>query len=268
MSKLPKSKVVTIDQAMEHCYSGMTVMIPGFVNCGVPETLIKAMIEKGVTDLDVISNNTSVKGRGIGRLVHENRIKHITCSHIGSNTETVEKVVAGEINVTFTPQGTLCERMRAGGAGIGGVLTPTGLGTPMQEGKQVIEVNGKKYLLELPLHADVALIHAWKADKMGNLIYRRTARNFNPIMATAADFVIVEAEEIVEVGMLEPDYIMTPGCLVDMIVQGAPTEGKEGGGDDNERERTDCSQNCEVFQGWRRGQPGNWSSHSGHELYP
>ena len=131
MSKLPKSKVVTIDQAMEHCKSGMTVMIPGFVNCGVPETLIKAMIEKGITDLNVISNNTSVKGRGIGRLVHENRIKHITCSHIGSNTETVEKVVAGEINVTFTPQGTLCERMRAGGAGIGGVLTPTGLRTPM-----------------------------------------------------------------------------------------------------------------------------------------
>lgn len=242
MSKLPKSKVVTIDQAMEHCFSGMTVMIPGFVNCGVPETLIKAMIEKGVTDLNVISNNTSVKGRGIGRLVHENRIKHITCSHIGSNTETVEKVVAGEINVTFTPQGTLCERMRAGGAGIGGVLTPTGLRTPMQDGKQVLEwdsekgeykfvtdadpVKGKRFILELPLHADVALIHAWKADKMGNLIYRRTARNFNPIMATAADFVIVEAEEIVEVGMLEPDYVMTPGCLVDMIVKGAPTEGK------------------------------------------
>lgn len=227
---------------MEHCQSGMTVMIPGFVNCGVPETLIKALIDKGITDLNVISNNTSVKGRGIGRLVHENRIKHITCSHIGSNTETVEKVVAGEINVTFTPQGTLCERMRAGGAGIGGVLTPTGLRTPMQDGKQVLEwdsekgeykfvtdadpVKGKRFILELPLHADVALIHAWKADKMGNLIYRRTARNFNPIMATAADFVIVEAEEIVEVGMLEPDYVMTPGCLVDMIVQGAPTEGK------------------------------------------
>jgi acetate CoA/acetoacetate CoA-transferase alpha subunit len=242
MSKLPKSKVVSIDQAMEHCYNGMTVMIPGFVNCGVPETLIKALIEKGITDLDVISNNTSVKGRGIGRLVHEGRIKHITCSHIGSNTETVEKVVAGEINVTFTPQGTLCERMRAGGAGIGGILTPTGLRTPMQEGKQVLEwneakgtyqfvtdddpVQGKRFILELPLHANVALIHAWKADKMGNLIYRRTARNFNPIMATAADFVIVEAEEIVEVGMLEPDYIMTPGCLVNMIVQGAPTESK------------------------------------------
>ncbi|MBR6231332.1 MAG: CoA transferase subunit A [Lachnospiraceae bacterium] len=219
-----KSKVVTIDQAMEHCYDGMTVMLPGFVNCGVPETLIEALIEKGIKDLDVISNNTSVKGRGIGLLVHENRIKHITCTHIGNNTETVEKVVAGEINVTFTPQGTLCERMRAGGAGIGGILTPTGLGTPMEEGKQIINVDGKDYILEKPLHANVALIHAWKADKMGNLVYRRTARNFNPIMATAADFVIVEAEQIVEVGELDPDIIHTPGCLVDMIVQGRPTE--------------------------------------------
>ena len=202
----------------------MTVMLPGFVNCGVPETLIEALIEKGIKDLDVISNNTSVKGRGIGLLVHENRIKHITCTHIGNNTETVEKVVAGEINVTFTPQGTLCERMRAGGAGIGGILTPTGLGTPMEEGKQIINVDGKDYILEKPLHANVALIHAWKADKMGNLVYRRTARNFNPIMATAADFVIVEAEQIVEVGELDPDIIHTPGCLVDMIVQGRPTE--------------------------------------------
>lgn len=220
-----KSKVVTLDQAMERCYSGMTVMLPGFVNCGVPETLIQGLIEKGITDLDVISNNTSIKGVGIGRLVHEKRIKHLTCSHIGNNTETIEQVVNGEINVTFTPQGTLCERMRAGGAGLGGVLTPTGLGTPMEEGKQVLEVNGKKYILELPLHADVAFIHAWKADKMGNLVYRHTARNFNPIMATAADFVIVEAEEIVEVGELDPDNIHTPGCLVDMIVKGVPGTG-------------------------------------------
>ncbi|MCC8161912.1 MAG: CoA transferase subunit A [Lachnospiraceae bacterium] len=221
---MAKSKVVSIDEAMSHLFSGMRIMIPGFVNCGVPETLIKGIISAGYTDLDVISNNTSVQGRGIGRLVHENRIKHITCSHIGSNKETMAKVVAGEINVTFTPQGTLCERMRAGGAGIGGVLTPTGLGTPMQEGKPVIEVDGKQYILEKPLHADVAIIHAWKADKMGNCIYHHTAKNFNPIMATAADLVILEAEEIVEIGELEPDYIMTPGCLVDYVVQGCPAE--------------------------------------------
>jgi acetate CoA/acetoacetate CoA-transferase alpha subunit len=216
---MSRNKVVSLDTAMDKIQSGQTLMIPGFVNIGVPETLIKGIIDRGYTDFKIISNNTSVKGRGIGLLVHDNRIKHITCSHIGSNTETVEKVVAGEINVTFVPQGTLCERMRAGGAGIGGILTPTGLGTPIQEGKQVIEVDGKEYLLELPLHADVALIHAWKADKMGNVVYRRTARNFNQIMATAADYVIVEAEEIVEVGDLDPDFIMTPGCLVDMIVQ-------------------------------------------------
>ena len=221
---MAKSKVVSMEEAMSHVHSGMTVMIPGFVNCGVPETLIKAMIAAGYTDFHLISNNTSVQGRGIGLLVHENRIKHITCSHIGSNKETVAKVVAGEIDVTFTPQGTLCERIRAGGAGIGGVLTPTGLGTPIEEGKQIIQVDGKKYILETPLRADLALIHAWKADKMGNCIFRRTARNFNSIMATAADLVIVEAEEIVEVGELEPDFIMTPGCLVDYIVQGCRPE--------------------------------------------
>lgn len=221
---MAKTKIVSIEEAMTHVHSGMTVMIPGFVNCGVPETLIKAVIAAGYTDFNLISNNTSVQGRGIGLLVHENRIKHVTCSHIGSNKETVAKVVAGEIDVTFTPQGTLCERIRAGGAGIGGILTPTGLGTPMEEGKQIIEVDGKKYILETPLHADLALIHAWKVDRMGNCIFRHTARNFNSIMATAADFVIVEAEEIVEVGELEPDYIMTPGCLVDYIVQGCRPE--------------------------------------------
>ena len=216
---MTQNKVVSLDQAMEKLHDGLTVLIPGFVNCGVPETLIKGIIEKGYTNLSVISNNTSIKGRGIGLLVQENRIKHITCSHIGNNTETVEKVVAGEIDVTFVPQGTLCERVRAGGAGIGGILTPTGLGTPIAEGKPVIEVDGKKYLLEKPLRADVAILHAWKADKMGNVVYRRTARNFNQIFATAADYVIVEAEQIVEVGELDPDIINTPGCLVDMIVQ-------------------------------------------------
>lgn len=215
---MARNKVVTMDQAMEHVHSGMTLMIPGFVNCGVPETLIRGIISKGYTDFSIISNNTSVQGRGIGLLVHENRIKHITCSHIGSNKETVAKVVAGEIDVTFTPQGTLCERIRAGGAGIGGILTPTGLGTPMEEGKQVIEVDGKKYLLETPLHADVALLHAWKVDRMGNCLFRHTARNFNSIMATAADVVIVEAEQVVEVGEIDPDFVMTPGCLVDYIV--------------------------------------------------
>ncbi len=212
-------KVVSLEKAMEALHDNQTILIPGFVNIGVPETLIKGIIDKGCKNLNIISNNTSVRGRGIGLLVHENRIRHITCSHIGSNTETVEKVVAGEIDVTFVPQGTLCERVRAGGAGIGGVLTPVGIGTPVEEGKQIIELDGKKYLLEKALRGDVAIIHAWKADRMGNLVYRRTARNFNQIFATAADIVICEAEEIVEVGALDPDMIHTPGCLVDMIVK-------------------------------------------------
>ena len=238
---MPKNKVVTLEQAMEKCFDGMTVLLPGFVNCGVSETLIDGLMQKGVKDLHVISNNTSIKGQGIGRLVHDNRIKHITCSHIGNNTETVEKVVAGEINITFVPQGSLCEKTRAGGAGIGGILTPTGVGTPMQDGKQLLEwdeeagkykfvepgdpINGKRFILELPLHGDVCFIHAWKADTMGNVVYHRTARNFNEPFATAADWVICEAEEIVEVGTLDPDIINTPGALVDMAVQARKVEG-------------------------------------------
>ena len=235
---MAKNKIVSLDEAMSHIHSGMSVMIPGFVNCGVPETLIRGIIAADYSDFSVISNNTSVQGRGIGLLVHENRIKHITCSHIGSNKETVAKVVAGEIDVTFTPQGTLCERIRAGGAGIGGILTPTGLYTPMMDGKQVVEwdeetgkfkflegeivpdASKKRFILELPLHGDVCFVHAWKADKMGNVVYRRTSRNFNEAFATAADHVIVEAEQIVEVGELDPDEIMTPGFVVDAVVQG------------------------------------------------
>lgn len=219
---MAKNKVVTLEQAMSFVRGGMTLMIPGFIRCGVPETLIQGIVDTGCGEFDVISNSTGVPGRGVGRLVRADRIRHITCSHIGLNKEAVAKVMAGEIDVTFTPQGTLCERIRAGGAGLGGILTPTGLGTPVEEGKQVIEVDGRRYLLEKPLRADLAILHAWRVDRMGNCIYRRTARNFNSIMATAADLVIAEAEEIVEAGVLDPDCIVTPGCLVDCIVQGRP----------------------------------------------
>ncbi len=233
------NKVVTVEEAMTHCFNGMSVLLPGFVNCGVAQTLIQGLMDAGITDLTVISNNTSVKGQGIGKLVHDDRIKKITCSHIGSNVETMEKVTKGEINIHFVPQGSLCEKVRAGGAGIGGILTPTGVHTPMEEGKQLLEWDdekgeykfvkadepqkGKRFILELPLHADVALIHAYKADKMGNVMYNHTARNFNEVFATAADFVIVEAEHIVEVGEIGPNEVMTPGALVDLIVQ-AETE--------------------------------------------
>ena len=234
---MAKSKVTTVEKVIkEHCFDGMTVLLPGFVNVGVAETLIDGLLETDISNLNIISNNTSIKGRGIGKLVHADRIKHITCSHIGNNEETCAKVVAGEINITFCPQGSLCEKVRAGGAGIGGILTPTGVHTPMQDGKQLLEWDaeagqfkfvtadepqvGARYILELPLHADVAFIHAWKADKIGNVVYRRTSRNFNEAFATAADYVIVEAEEIVEVGELDPDQIMTPGFVVDAVVQG------------------------------------------------
>lgn len=232
-----KSKVITVDEAIaKYCFTGMRILLPGFVNTGVPETLIDGLLRTDITDLDVISNNTSVKGRGIGKLVHADRIKHITCSHIGNNEETCAKVVAGEINVTFCPQGSLCEKVRAGGAGIGGVLTPTGVHTPMQDGKQLLEWDeetgkfkfvtpdepqkSRRYILELPLHANVAFIHAWKADKIGNCIYRHTSRNFNNVFANSADVVIVEAEEIVEVGEIDPDQILTPSFIVNAVVQG------------------------------------------------
>ena len=237
---MAKSKVVSLDEAMKHCFDGMTIMLPGFVNCGVAPTLIRVLMEAGIKDLNVISNNTSVKGQGIGLLVHDDRIKHITCSHIGSNVETCEKAVNGEIDITFVPQGSLCEKVRAGGAGIGGILTPTGVHTPMQEGKQLLEWDeesgeykfvkpedpqkGARFILERPLHADMCFVHAYKADTMGNVVYHRTARNFNQIFATAADYVIVEAEQIVEMGELDPDEIMTPGALVDLVVQAEKEE--------------------------------------------
>ena len=236
---MAQNKVMTPKEAVEkYCFTGMTVLLPGFVNVGVSEVLIETLIEAGIKDIRVISNNTSVPHRGIGKLVDADLITAITCSHIGNNQVTVQKVVDGEINLTFVPQGSLCEKVRAGGAGIGGVLTPTGLYTPMMDGKQVVEwdeeagkfvflegeivpdASKKRFVLELPLHGDVCFVHAWKADKMGNVVYRRTSRNFNEAFATAADHVIVEAEEIVEIGELDPDQIMTPGFIVDAVVQG------------------------------------------------
>jgi acetate CoA/acetoacetate CoA-transferase alpha subunit len=216
-----KSKVVAIDAAMTKIKSGMTMMIPGFVNVGTPMKIVKAICEHDYRDFHVISNNAGTADvPGIGKLVIEKRVRMLTASHIGLNPEAGKLMISGEMKVNLVPQGTLAERMRIGGAGIGGFLTPTGVGTVVEEGKQVIEVDGKKYLLELPLRADVSIIKAWKADESGNLIYRRVARNFNPLMALAGDFVIAEAENIVPVGELDPDMIATPGVVVDMLVQG------------------------------------------------
>ncbi|ODN30741.1 acetate CoA-transferase subunit alpha [Fervidobacterium thailandense] len=212
-------KVISLDEAVELLKPGMTVMIGGFLGVGTPEKLIDKIVEKGINNLIVIANDTAMPDRGIGKLIVNRLCKKVIVSHIGTNPETQRQMIAGELEVELVPQGTLAERIRAGGAGLGGILTPTGVGTVVEEGKRVIEIDGKKYLLELPLKADVALIKAKKCDYYGNLVYNLTATNFNPIMAMAADIVIAEVEEIVPVGALSPDEIKTPGVLVDYVVR-------------------------------------------------
>ncbi|PKM85538.1 MAG: branched-chain amino acid dehydrogenase [Firmicutes bacterium HGW-Firmicutes-11] len=214
------NKIKTIDQAMEYIRDGMTVMIGGFMGIGTPELLIDAMIEKGVKDLTIIANDSGLPDRGVGRLIVNKQVKRIIASHIGLNPETGRQMNSGELIVDLVPQGTLAEQIRAGGAGIGGFLTETGIGTEIEEGKQKIQVNDKIYLLELPMKADVALIRASVIDKLGNVYYRGATRNFNPLIATAADIVIAAAEQVVEVGGIDPSDVMTPGIFVDMIVEG------------------------------------------------
>lgn len=211
-------KVLNYDEVVELIKPGMVVMIGGFLGVGTPEGIIDKIVEKGIGDLTVIGNDTAFEDRGIGKLVKNRLCKKVIVSHIGTNPETQRQMIAGELEVELVPQGTLAERVRAGGAGLGGILTPTGVGTIVENGKQVIEIDGKKYLLELPLKADVALIKAKKCDYFGNLVYNLTATNFNPLMAMAADMVIVEVEEIVPVGAIPPDEVKTPGVLVDYVV--------------------------------------------------
>ena len=212
-------KVKTIEEVARIFSDGQVLMIGGFLCAGTPEIFIDAIIKKGVKNLTVIGNDTGFPERGIGRLVVNKQIKKAIVSHVGTNKETGRQMNAGEMEVELVPQGTLAEQIRAAGAGLGGVLTPTGVGTIIEEGKQKLTINGKEYLLELPLKADIALLAAWKADRYGNLVFRRATRNFNPLMALAADLVIVAAEEIVEVGDIDPDDVVTPGALVDMIVK-------------------------------------------------
>ncbi|WP_333595008.1 acetate CoA-transferase subunit alpha [Anaerospora hongkongensis] len=214
------SKITTIEQAMQNIEDGMTLMIAGFLAVGTPEVLVDALVVQGTKQLTVIANDTAFPDKGIGKLVVDGRLKKVIVSHIGTNPETGRQMNTGKIEVELVPQGTLAERVRAGGAGLGGILTPTGIGTMVAEGKEVITVDGKGFLLEKPLRADVALIKAYQADTAGNLVFRRSARNFNPLMAMAAKVVIVEAENIVEAGQIDPDQVMTPGIFVDWIVQG------------------------------------------------
>jgi len=212
--------IVTKEQALEKIKNNMILMIGGFLAVGTPEILVDGLVAKGVHDLTVIANDTGFPDRGIGKLVVAKQLKKVIVSHIGTNPETGRQMNAHELAIELVPQGTLAERIRAGGSGLGGVLTPTGVGTVIEDGKQKVIVDGREFLLEKPLKADVALIKADIADKAGNLIYRRSSRNFNPIMAMAAEIVIVVADKIVEIGEIDPDQVMTPGIFIDMIIQG------------------------------------------------
>jgi acetate CoA/acetoacetate CoA-transferase alpha subunit len=214
------ANVITRQAAAAMVKDGMTLMIGGFLAVGTPETIVDALVAQGTKNLTAIANDTAFPDKGIGKLIVNRQLKKAIVSHIGTNPETGRQMNAGELAVDLVPQGTLAEQVRAGGAGLGGILTPTGLGTVVAEGKQIVTVDGREYLLEKPLRADIALIKARIADKAGNLIFHRSARNFNPLMATAADVVIVEAADIVETGALDPDAVMLPGIFVKYLVQG------------------------------------------------
>lgn len=207
------------DQAVADMKDGVRLMVGGFGLCGNPENLIEAIHRKGVKDIDLISNNCGTTDLGLGILLKAKQIKKITASYVGENKEFERQFLSGELEVELNPQGTLAERIRAGGAGIGGFYTPTGVGTKVAEGKETRVIDGREYLLEKPLKADFAIVRAWKADKWGNLVFRKTARQFAPMMCKAAKVTIVEAEHIVEVGEIEPDAVHVPSIYVHRIVQ-------------------------------------------------
>jgi acetate CoA/acetoacetate CoA-transferase alpha subunit len=199
---------------------GMSIMIGGFLGCGTPHKIIDLLIDLNVKNLTIIANDTSFIDKGVGRLVANRQVKKVIASHIGTNSETGRLMNEGLMEVELVPQGTLIERIRAGGSGLGGVLTPTGVGTIVEEGKQKIVIDGKEYLVELPLKADLSILRGTVVDEFGNTFYKGTTRNFNPIIAMSGEKVIVEAEKIVKVGELNPDYVITPGVLIDYIIEG------------------------------------------------
>jgi len=211
-------RTASLEEAVAHVPDGASLMIGGFMGVGTPECIVDELIRQRKRDLTIIGNDTALPGVGIGKLVSANLVRKVIVSHIGLNPETQKKMLAGEMEVELVPQGTLIERIRAGGYGLGGILTPTGVGTIVEEGKRKIEVDGHEYLLEVALRADFALVHAMLADYLGNLTYTLTARNFNPVIAMAATTVIVDAEHVVPVGMITPDHVMTPAPLVDYLV--------------------------------------------------
>ncbi|WP_281213603.1 CoA transferase subunit A [Shewanella insulae] len=212
--------VASYEEALEGLTDNMTVMVGGFGLCGIPEGLIAQMVKNGAKGLTAISNNAGVDDFGLGLLLKSRQISTMIASYVGENATFEQQMLSGELNVILTPQGTLAEKIRAGGAGIPAFFTATGYGTPVAEGKETREINGRHYVLEPALTADFALVRAWKADTMGNLVFRKTAANFNPMMATAGKITVVEAEHIVEPGELDPDHIHTPGIYVDRLIQG------------------------------------------------
>ncbi|QLB15068.1 acetyl-CoA--acetoacetyl-CoA transferase subunit alpha [Mannheimia granulomatis] len=213
------SKCISIDKIRPYLFDGMVIMSGGFMGCGAPEIIIKEILDAGIKDITLISTDTAMVDTGVGPLIVNGRVKKLYASHIGTNPETGKKMIAGEIVVELCPQGTLAERIRAGGAGLGGILTPTGVGTVVEEGKQKMTIDGVEYLLELPLKADVAIIKADIADESGNLVFAGSARNFNPMMALAGKTVIVQANKVVKVGEIDPNMVMIPAAVVDYIVK-------------------------------------------------
>ncbi len=211
-------QTIAVESAAAMIPDGASLMIGGFMGVGTPERVIDELVRQHKRNLAVIANDTAVPGRGIGKLVTAGLLEKVIASHIGLNPDTQQQMIAGKIAVDLIPQGTLIERIRAGGSGLGGILTPTGIGTVVEDGKRKIEVNGTNYLLEIALRADFALVHAFLADYAGNLSYALTARNFNPVIALAADTVIVTADHIVPVGVIAPDHVVTPAAVVDYLV--------------------------------------------------
>ncbi|POT59750.1 acetate CoA-transferase subunit alpha [Citrobacter amalonaticus] len=219
-----KTKLITLQNASDFFRDGMTIMVGGFMGVGTPPRLVEALLESGVRDLTLIANDTAFVDTGIGPLIVNGRVSKVIASHIGTNPETGRRMIAEEMEVQLVPQGTLIEQIRCGGAGLGGFLTPTGVGTVVEDGKQTLQLDGKTWLLERPLRADLALIRAHRADPLGNLTYQLSARNFNPLIALAADITLVEPDEMVATGDLLPDQIVTPGAVIDHIV--IPQESK------------------------------------------
>lgn len=211
------NKKISFSEAASLVKDGMVVMIGGFLANGTPERIIDELVQSGVKDLTIIVNDTAFPDKGCGRLIVSKQVKKVIVSHIGTNPHTGQQMNSGELEVEFSPQGTLAERVRAGGSGLGGVLTTTGLGTMIEEGKEIIQVGDKEYLLEMPIRADIALIKASIGDEAGNLIYKGTTQNFNPLMAMAADLVIAEVDTVVKAGELSPESVHTPFIFVDHI---------------------------------------------------